>query len=496
MVIWGLSATLGNLEEASDVLLGGAAAAATQDTAGATRTTRITRITRAVGTSGEHRSAALLHGRVDRPLVIDTLLPANPGRFSWAGHLGARMLAPLVDELESCSTALVFTNTRSQAETWFRLLLEARPDWAGVIALHHGSLDKAARAWVDAAQKAGELKVVVATSSLDLGVDFLPVERVLQIGSAKGVARLLQRAGRSGHQPGRVSRITLVPTNTMELVEAAAARTAALAGRIEARKPPERPLDVLVQHLVTVALGGGFERAAMLAEVRTTHAYLGRTSEQFRWALDFVEGGGASLGAYPDYHRVVNVDGVHRVPDRGIARRHRLAIGTIVGDAAMLVKWVSGGSLGSLEESFIARLKKGDCLVFGGRVLEYVRSHDMAAYVRKATGNKGVVPSWAGGKMPLSNELADAVLERLQAAVEGDFSDPEMRAAEPMLSAQARLSKLPTPHSLLVERFDSREGPPPLRLPVRGSTRSHRPGLAAGVAARPRAGQQLQHLGQ
>ena len=493
MVIWGLSATLGNLEEASDVLLGGAAAAATQDTAGATRTTRITR---AVGTSGEHRSAALLHGRVDRPLVLDTLLPANPGRFSWAGHLGARMLAPLVDELESCSTALVFTNTRSQAETWFRLLLEARPDWAGVIALHHGSLDKAARAWVDAALKAGELKVVVATSSLDLGVDFLPVERVLQIGSAKGVARLLQRAGRSGHQPGRVSRITLVPTNTMELVEAAAARTAALAGRIEARKPPERPLDVLVQHLVTVALGGGFERAAMLAEVRTTHAYLGRTSEQFRWALDFVEGGGASLGAYPDYHRVVNVDGVHRVPDRGIARRHRLAIGTIVGDAAMLVKWVSGGSLGSLEESFIARLKKGDCLVFGGRVLEYVRSHDMAAYVRKATGNKGVVPSWAGGKMPLSNELADAVLERLQAAVEGDFSDPEMRAAEPMLSAQARLSKLPTPHSLLVERFDSREGPPPLRLPVRGSTRSHRPGLAAGVAARPRAGQQLQHLGQ
>ena len=386
MVIWGLSATLGNLEEASDVLLGGAAAAATQDTAGATRTTRITR---AVGTSGEHRSAALLHGRVDRPLVIDTLLPANPGRFSWAGHLGARMLAPLVDELESCSTALVFTNTRSQAETWFRLLLEARPDWAGVIALHHGSLDKAARAWVDAALKAGELKVVVATSSLDLGVDFLPVERVLQI-----------------------------------------------------------------------------------------------------------EGGGASLGAYPDYHRVVNVDGVHRVPDRGIARRHRLAIGTIVGDAAMLVKWVSGGSLGSLEESFIARLKKGDCLVFGGRVLEYVRSHDMAAYVRKATGNKGVVPSWAGGKMPLSNELADAVLERLQAAAEGDFSDPEMRAAEPMLSAQARLSKLPTPHSLLVERFDSREGPPPLRLPVRGSTRSHRPGLAAGVAARPRAGQQLQHLGQ
>ncbi|WP_295644610.1 ligase-associated DNA damage response DEXH box helicase [uncultured Methylibium sp.] len=427
LVTWGLSATLGNLEDASRVLLG-------------------------------NDDGALVRGRIDKALVIDTLLPANPGRFSWAGHLGAQMLQPVVDELEKSSTALVFTNVRSQAEIWFQLLLRERPDWAGLIALHHGSLDKDARHWVEEALKAGALKAVVTTSSLDLGVDFLPVERVLQIGSAKGVARLLQRAGRSGHQPGRASRVTLVPTNTLELVEAAAARRAAQAGRVEKRDAPEKPLDVLVQHLVTVALGGGFEAGALYAEVKTAHAYRGLTRAEFQWALDFVERGGASLGAYPDYHRVKNVDGVYRVPDRGIAQRHRLAIGTIVGEASMLVKWMSGGTIGNIEEGFIARLKPGDCFVFAGRVLEYVRTQDMAAYVRKATRNKGIVPSWAGGKMPLSTEMADAVLEMLQVAAQGDFFEPELQAAQPMLATQARVSKLPTPQTLLVERHDSREG--------------------------------------
>ena len=428
LVVWGLSATLGNLDEAAEVLLG-------------------------------HGEGVLVRGRVEKELRIDTLLPDQPGRFSWAGHLGAQMLGPLVAELEQSSTALVFTNVRSQAETWFQLLLNARPDWAGVIALHHGSLDHSVRAYVEAALKAGELKAVVATSSLDLGVDFLPVERVLQIGSAKGVARLLQRAGRSGHQPGRPSRITLVPTNTMELIEGAAARRAALAGRVEPRRPPEKPLDVLVQHLVTVALGGGFTAEALRQEVRSAHAYRSLSDAEFQWALDFVERGGSSLGAYPEYHRVQrDAQGVYRVPDRGIARRHRMAVGTIVGDASMLVKWVSGGTIGSMEESFLARLKPGDCFVFAGRVLEYVRTQDMAAYVRKAPGKRGIVPTWAGSKMPLSTEMADAVLELMQGAAQGDFFEVEMQAAQPMLATQLRVSKLPTTKTLLIERFDSREG--------------------------------------
>ena len=439
LVVWGLSATLGNLDDAKRVLIGVGAS-----------------------TDSGNVNGLTVQGRVEKTLLIDTLLPENPGRFSWGGHLGAQMLQPVIAEIDSATTTLVFTNTRSQAEIWYQLLLRERPDWAGIVALHHGSLDKSVREWVEAGLKQGQLKAVVCTSSLDLGVDFLPVERVLQIGSAKGVARLLQRAGRSGHAPGRPSRVTLVPTNTLELVEAAAARRAALAGRIEKRATPDKPLDVLVQHLVTVALGGGFAPDAMFDEVCSTWAYRALRRDEFDWALGFVEGGGGSLAAYPEYHRVQSVDGVYRVPDRGIAKRHRLAIGTIVSDAAMQVKYLSGGTIGSIEESFIARLHKGDCFVFAGRVLEYLRTQDMTAYVQRATKNKGVVPSWAGGKMPLSSELADAVLELLAVSARADKhlvpNEPEMLAALPMLQTQARLSKLPTPDTLLVEVFTSREG--------------------------------------
>ena len=406
-------------------------------------------------------AAVLVQGRIDKRLRIDTLLPDNPGRFSWGGHLGRSMQLPVVAEIERSGTTLVFCNTRSQSEIWYQLLIALRPDWAGLIALHHGSLDKSVREWVEAGLKAGTLKAVVATSSLDLGVDFLPVERVLQIGSAKGVARLLQRAGRSGHAPGRDSRITLVPTNTLELIEAAAARRAAMAGRIEKRDTPRQPFDVLVQHLVTVALGGGFEAEAMYAEVRSAYAYRALTRDEFQWALDFVENGGASLGAYPEYHRIRNIDGVFRVPEPAIAKRHRLQVGTIVGDATMQVSYLGGGRLGTMEESFIARLRAGDRFVFGGRVLEFIRTKDMTAYVRKATKPGGIVPIWNGGKMPLSSELADAVLELLEAVRANDpaaLAEPEMQAAAPMLRTQAQLSRLPTRSTLLIERYASREG--------------------------------------
>ncbi len=432
LAVWGLSATLGNLDDAMATLCGA--------------------------------PARLVQGRIDKALVIDTLLPHEPGRFSWGGHLGAQMQRPVVEEIErtmrdGTGSTLVFTNVRSQAEIWYQWLLAARPEWAGQIALHPGSLDKGVREWVEAGLKDGSLRAVVATSSLDLGVDFLPVERVLQIGSAKGVARLLQRAGRSGHAPGRASRVTLVPTNTLELVEAAAARRAALAGAVESRMSPAKPLDVLVQHLVTVALGGGFEANAMFDEVRSAFAYRTLERGEFDWALAFVERGGDSLGAYPQYHCVVrDAAGVYRVPDRGIALRHRLQVGTIVSDAAMQVTWLSGGKLGSIEESFIARLKPGDCFVFSGRVLEYIRSHDMTAYVKKANKSRGIVPAWGGTKMALSESMTDAVQALLHGAAQGDFLEPEMQAAQPMLAAQARLSQLPRPGVLLVERYTSREG--------------------------------------
>jgi ATP-dependent Lhr-like helicase len=429
LVVWGLSATLGNVDEALEVLLG-------------------------PGSPGH-----IVRGVLGKEFVIDTIIPPTLERFPWAGHLGTRLLGEVVGEIEASGTTLLFTNTRSQAELWYQALLEARPDWAGSIALHHGSLDRALRDWVELALKEGKLKACVCTSSLDLGVDFLPVERVLQLGSPKGVARLLQRAGRSGHAPGRVSRVTCVPTHGFELVEAAAARRAAAAGRIESRRPPEKPLDVLVQHLVTVGMGGGFQPDALRAEVQGTHAYRNLGDAEWQWALDFVVRGGASLGAYPEYHRVsVGEGGVHVVGDAHVAKRHRMAVGTIVSDASMEIRWLSGGRIGHVEESFIGMLHAGDRFLFGGRMLELVRVHEMTAYVRKAAPGKGAVPRWNGGKMPLSSELAEAVVELVAAARLGRHDEPETRALAPLFELQARWSCIPAPDELLVEIVTTREG--------------------------------------
>ena len=285
---WGLSATLGNLQHARDVLL--------------------------------PEGGLLVQGRQDKALQVDTLLPGAIERFPWAGHMGLKMLDQVSREVDASASCLVFTNTRAQAELWYQALLESRPDWAGLIALHHASLARETRDWVERSLKQGSLKAVICTSSLDLGVDFLPVERVLQIGSAKGIARLMQRAGRSGHAPGRRSRITLVPTHSLELVEAAAARQALEAGHIEARFSPRLCMDVLVQHLVSMALGSGFRADQLLAEVRSTWAFAGLRDSQWQWALDFVCHGGSSLTAYPDYQRVErHADGVYRVASERLA---------------------------------------------------------------------------------------------------------------------------------------------------------------------------------
>lgn len=428
LCVWGMSATLGNLDAAMQTLLG-------------------------------NDGGTLIRGAVPKKLIIDTLLPPRAERFPWGGHLGLTMLPQVIEEIDKSTTTLVFTNTRSQSEIWYQALIAARPDWAGVVALHHGSLDRAVREWVEAGLKSGELKAVVCTSSLDLGVDFLPVERVLQIGSPKGVARLLQRAGRSGHAPGRPSRITLVPTHSLEMVEGAAARAAIAAGHIEARSSPQQPLDVLVQHLVTVALGGGFKADDLLAEVRSTAAYAALSDSNWEWALNFVRQGGASLAAYPDYQRAVPDDeGIWRVPDARLARRHRMNIGTIVSDASMAVQYMGGSKIGTVEESFAARMKPGDCFLFGGRLLELVRIHDMTAWVRRASGKRPAVPRWNGGRMPLSTTLADAVVQQLACANAGNYDTPELQCVRPLLELQQKWSALPTPQTLLAEVLKTREG--------------------------------------
>jgi ATP-dependent Lhr-like helicase len=432
LLVWGISATLGNQAHAQDVLLG---------------------VGQGVSVQGAQR----------KTIEVDTLLPASIERFPWAGHMGLRMLDQVVEQIASSSSCLVFTNTRSQAEIWYQAILDARHDWAGIIALHHGSLSREVRDWVELALKQGQLKAVICTSSLDLGVDFLPVERVLQIGSPKGVARLMQRAGRSGHAPGRPSRVTLVPTHSLELIEAAAAHDAVAARRIEPRESPYKPLDVLVQHLVSMALGGGFEPDALLAEVRGAWAYRELTDEEWGWALAFVRHGGDSLTAYPDYRRVEpDETGTWRVPDARVARRHRMSIGTIVSDATIQLKfWSKGGggrTLGSVEEGFIARLRPGDGFLFAGRQLELVRVENMTAYVKRSTAKKASTPRWNGGRMPLSGELADALVAQFDAAARGEYNSPPMRAVRPLLELQQHWSGLPTADTLLAETLKSREG--------------------------------------
>ena len=430
---WGLSATLGNLDVACETLLGRRA-------------------------DGTPNPGVLVRGIVPKEISVESLVPEEMERFPWAGHLNTKLLPQVIERLEAAQSAIVFTNTRSQCEIWYQSILAARPDWLEQVAIHHGSLDKAQRAAAEEGLKSGRFRAVVATSSLDLGVDFAPVDLVMQIGSPKGVARLLQRAGRSGHSPGRVSQIVCVPTHAFELVEVAAARDAIRDGRIESRDPVDRPLDLLAQHLVTRAIGGGFTRPEILAELQTTRAYAQITDAELDWVLDFITRGGEALRAYPEYARVVNEYGHYFVTDARVIQRHRMSIGTIVSDTALAVRFLTGGRLGTIEESFVARLKPKDRFIFAGRALEFVRMKDLTAWVRKARSSSGAVPSWQGSRMPLSTELSLAVRDKLEEARMGVFSSIEMQAVRGIMQVQAERSIIPATDELLIERVNTREG--------------------------------------
>jgi ATP-dependent helicase Lhr and Lhr-like helicase len=450
--VWGLSATLPDLAEAMRAL------------------------------QGPRASGRIIRAPVVREIEVDSVIPRDVSRFPWAGHMGSTLVPEVVESIGRARTTLLFTNTRAQAEIWYRHIVETRLDWLTSVSLHHGSIDRKIRARIEQGLKSGELRCAVCTSSLDLGVDFPAVDQVIQVGSPKGIGRLMQRAGRSGHRPGEKSRILCVPTHAWELVEIAAARLATREQRIEARRPLRRALDVLVQHLVTLATGPGFDATDLLAEVRTTHAFAEMSDAEWRWALDFVTRGGTALQGYPQFRRVSRAeDGRMRVADATIARRHRMAIGTISSDAEMVVKWANGARLGTVEESFISRLKPGDDFGFAGRVLRLIQVKDMTAYVRASKARRTQVPRWQGGRLPLSVELADAVLDVL-----GDraswSSQPEMRAVTPLLDVQSRWSALPTADTLLVESVRDREGFHVFVYPFCGRLANE--GMATLVAAR------------
>jgi len=466
LVSWGLSATLANLDDAVAALVGPARAEA----------------------------ARVVSAEVPRQLEIETLIPEPMERFPWAGHMGMRLLPQVVAAIDAAATTLVFTNTRSQAERWFEALSAARPDWKKQLALHHGSVDRDLRTQAEEGLRRGRLKCVVATSSLDLGVDFGPVEQVLQIGSPKGIARLLQRAGRSGHAPGAVGRLVCVPTHALELIECAAARQSVDAGVVEARRPLTLALDCLAQHIVTVACSGGFREAELRAEVMSTHAFAELDDASWRWAIDFAARGGPALAAYPDYARIVERFGRWYVASKAIARKHRMNIGTIASDATVEVKWLRGGRLGTVEESFMSRLKEGDRFLFAGKPLTLFRFDGLTAWVKRARGPATLqVPRWNGGRMPLSTLLSAAVLDLVQDAGRHGAGRKvprevnavlprEVHAVLPLLATQARWSRLPDPDTLLIERWQGRDGHHTFVFPFAG--RLVHEGLAALVAWR------------
>ncbi|CAG0958671.1 RNA helicase CrhR [Phycisphaerales bacterium] len=438
----------------------------------------------AMGARDEHtpNPGALIRGGMHRPVTIDAVLPSRPEHLPWAGHMGLSMLPDVLAALDPASPTIIFTNTRSQSERWYHAITYMRPEWAPVTALHHGSIDRDERERVEAGLKSGALRLVVATSSLDLGVDFAPVERVVQIGSPKGIARIAQRAGRGAHRPMAPCRITCVPTHALELFEIAAARAALAAGHLEPRDPHDKPLDVLAQHLVTCAMGGGFNPNALFDEVRTAWSFRTLTRQEFDWALVLVTRGGA-LHSYPDFRRVATLEGGrHAVTDRRIAQLHRLNVGTIVSDSTIEIRYLGGRALGRIEESFIANLNEGQRFVFAGKTLTFAFIKDLVAYARPAKGKANYTPIWSGTKLPISESLAGAIRAALEHAGRGRFDTPELLAARDLVSAHQRLSLIPAADELLAEIHHTREGCHLFLFPFDG--RLVHAGLAAILALR------------
>lgn len=430
LMLWGISATIGNIQEAIEVLHG------VKDAA----------------------SIKLVKSGIKKEVEIVTIMPEEIERFPWSGHLGIHLLEKVLPILRSSASTLIFTNTRSQAEIWYQRLLERAPELAGWIALHHGSLDKQVRQWVEDALHTGTLKAVVCTSSLDLGVDFRPVETVIQVGSPKGVARFLQRAGRSGHQPGALSRIYFLPTHSLEIVEGAALRKAAANEDLEQRLPYVRSFDVLIQYLVTLAISDGFYPEEIFDEILQTFSFQSISLDEWSWVLNFIVQGGQSLEAYDEFKRVEVEAGKLVVKDKRMALRHRLSIGTIVSDTALSVKMLSGSYLGTIEEYFISKLQPGDVFCFAGRNLELIRIKDMTVQVKISKKKNGVFPSWTGGRMPLSSNLAQSLRREMHLLSTGKADSEELLKLHPLIALQAQRSIVPDAETFLVEYFQSREG--------------------------------------
>ena len=427
--IWGITATIGNLKEAMEVLV----------------------------PYRSHKTVTIT-SQLKKKTTIRSVLPNEVETLPWAGHLGAKMVPFILPIVQQSTTTLIFTNTRSQSEYWYQLILDASPELAGLIAIHHGSIDKHLRLWIEDALSAGSLKAVICTSSLDLGVDFKPVDTVIQIGSVKGVARFLQRAGRSGHSPYETSRIYFVPTHSLELIEVAALKEAVRDNVVEKREPMVLCYDVLVQFLVTLAVGDGFYADELFEQILSTYSFQFLTVDEWQWALQFITKGGPALNNYEEYHKVeVLDDGLHKVTSRRIAMLHRMNIGVIVSDAMLVVKFRKGGYIGMVEEYFVSKLKPGDKFILAGRVLQLLTVKEMTVYVKLSKG-KALTPSWMGGRLPLTSHLSHYLRQKLAAALQPKRLERELKFLHPLLSSQQDRSHIPTADEFLIELIDTRDG--------------------------------------
>ena len=431
--VWGISATIGNLDEAKSVLL-----------------------------SPLKKEGIIIKALVKKKFQIESIIPEEIEKYPWAGHLGIKLADKVIPVIEKNKTTLLFINTRGMSETWYQTLLTVAPDLAGVIALHHGSIERELRTWVEEALHEGILKVVVCTASLDLGVDFRPVDTVIQVGSPKGVARFLQRAGRSGHQPDAVSKIWFLPTHSLELVEAAALKQAIAEEFIESRQPLVLCFDVLVQYLCTLAVSDGFYPDQIFEEIRSTFCFSEINESEWSQLLQFITVGGIALQQYDDFKKVeIMEDGLYRITNRRIAMRHRMHIGTIVSDAMLRVKFLSGGYIGVIEEYFISRLTPGDVFTLAGRNLEFIGIKDMTALAKRSNATKSIVPSWNGGRLPLSANLGLMLRKKLNQAANLDTfpkNEPELAALKPLFDLQKKLSAVPKENELLIEHIETKDG--------------------------------------
>lgn len=446
--IWGISATIGNLEQAREVLLG--------------------------PNSEAFQNSVLIRANLKKKISVKSIIPEKMEKFPWRGHLGLHLIDEVVPIIKNSRTTLLFTNTRSQCELWFQKLMHKYPEFAGEVAMHHGSINKETRLWVEQAIRNETLKAVVCTSSLDLGVDFAPVETIIQIGGPKGVARFLQRAGRSGHQPGKESVIHFLPTHAIELIEASALQKAVQKTAVEDRIPYLLSIDVLVQYLTTLAVSNGFFPKEIWPEIKSTFCFQGITEDEWLWLLNFVTKGSQSLQAYDEYKKIeIEEDGLFKVNNRGIAMRHRLQIGTIVSDAVLNVKYLKGGYIGTIEEWFISKLTPGDVFTFAGRNLELVRIKSMQVLVRKSKKKTSKVPSWMGGRMAFSAQMSELLREEMYAASASTAAgssekSEELKALQPILERQQKESIIPKQDEFLIETFKTREGYHAIFYPFEG----------------------------